>query len=133
MKKYCCILILIFLRNIFCDTNSTNSTNTTNTTNTSKPGYVDKCTNKQTNSENDCFNMLQEEEKDMELDCCLVKYKEGVKTISFCNLLSIEEKNDYETSLKDAGKGEVDVICSKTKSLKNYINFNLLFLLLFLL
>ena len=127
MKSYYFILILLFLRNIFCENNSTNSTDTKTSS------YEDKCTNKKTNSEDDCFNLLQDEEKENDFDCCLVKYKSGTQTFGYCYLLDNDEKEDYKKGLEDSGKEDVEVICSKTMSLKNYINLNLLFLILILL
>ena len=128
--NHCFILALVVLGNIFCATNSTNSTNSTTSKNSD---YIDQCTNKQTNSEDECFNSLQEEEKNMDLDCCLVKYKSGSNTYSYCDLISDDEKSDYKKNLEYSGKESVVVICSKTKSLKNYMNFSLLILFLILL
>ena len=123
-SNYSFIIILFLFWNIFC-ANSTNSTNSTK--------YVDKCTYQRKSEQEECFNLVQEEEKEEGYDCCFVKYKSGGSTNSYCYLLTEDEIDPYEVSLKDSGKTDVSVLCSTTKSLKDYINFGLIFLILILL
>ena len=57
----------------------------------------------------------------MEFDCCLVKYKSGESSYSYCYLLEVDGKDDYKQGLKDSGKADVSVIYKNTeKEAKEY-------------
>ena len=107
VKYYYFILLLILLGNTLSST------------------YMDNCTYYNTNDENQCFDLLDEDAKDNGYSCCYVseKDRDGVQH-NYCNLMEKEEADDYKLLLEGQGSSYVEINC-----FRSYLNYSLLMLL----
>ena len=86
-----------------------------------------KCDNHNTNDENECFDLIDEDLKQDGYSCCYVTGQySGANKFNYCYSLKDEEINDYIEELEDSGSTGVKVNCNNS-----YITFSL-FLLSFI-
>ena len=68
--------------------------------------YESKCDDVAANEQSECKDYLLDEEKEIGLDCCFVKFKKDGILSRFCHSMEKDSANDYKIYLQQEGKTE---------------------------